>query len=240
MNHQDLRNGFQKGIYFHHYQPIVNLGTNEVFGFESLLRSNSVQNPLFLFQIAKNLNKLNEIDLLSMEWSLKGLQKSNKIHGKHLFLNVFPSTINLPSFSHFIHEISSQNPNNWKIVLEISELEKIVDFPLFKRTIAELQQINIAIAIDDVGSGSSPFRKFVELEPDYVKLDRYFAKDLHLSPKKQQLIQLLLQYFGNSKTKFILEGIEKPGELSVAKKIGIQYGQGFLLGKPTKLADCSK
>ncbi|MGJ9458485.1 EAL domain-containing protein [Oceanobacillus sp. CF4.6] len=108
-----------------------------------------------------------------------------------------------------------------------------------KSNISLLKKRGFQIAIDDVGKGSASLKSIIELEPDYLKMDNYFAFDLSVSEQKQEMIKSFMTYCENTNTKFILEGIEKTEDLAVAKDLGVLYGQGFLLGKPTSLKNMS-
>ncbi|MEH7386552.1 EAL domain-containing protein, partial [Bacillus sp. JJ1521] len=72
----------------------------------------------------------------------------------------------------------------------------------------------------------------IELEPNYLKLDRIFSINLAKSSQKQKMISLLLQYFQETDTKIILEGVETNEELQMAKTLGIELCQGYLLSRP--------
>lgn len=68
------------------------------------------------------------------------------------------------------------------------------DIPLLGRKIREMRQHGLLIALDDVGSGAASLKKIVEYEPDIVKLDRFFGKQLAASPSKQKLVALFVAY----------------------------------------------
>jgi EAL domain-containing protein (putative c-di-GMP-specific phosphodiesterase class I) len=74
----------------------------------------------------------------------------------------------------------------------------------------------------------------LELEPDFIKLDRLFSLDLSKSTSKQKMISLFVEYCKNN-TKLILEGIETPEDLAIAKCLGVDIGQGYVLDMPKLL-----
>ncbi|MGK5508444.1 EAL domain-containing protein [Brevibacillus formosus] len=79
----------------------------------------------------------------------------------------------------------------------------------------------------------------MEYEPDTVKLDRYFGKQLSSMPNKQKLISLFVQYC-QDQTQLVLEGIEESENVSVALALGVPVAQGFLLGQPESLQAIQK
>ncbi len=225
--------------FYHYFQPIYSLGSFERLGYEVLLRSNVYANPEIAFLEAKKAKKLYELDSRSIHKALCTYHSAGQSkNGETLFLNVFPSTILHNNFPIFLKRIITENYlTSQQIVLEISESEVIDDFCIFKSRILELKKLGFLIAIDDIGRGYANFQSIIELDPDYLKLDRYLAKDLHLSKQKQNLITFLHSYCERENKHLILEGLEDDNELSVAKTLGIPYGQGYLLGKPASLSN---
>ncbi|HDJ1468230.1 TPA: EAL domain-containing protein [Clostridioides difficile] len=80
-------------------------------------------------------------------------------------------------------------------------------------------------------------KTIIELEPDYLKLDRYFSQDLKSSKQKQSLISFFLNYCQEYKSQLILEGLENEMDMEMAKSLGIPIAQGYLLGKPALLTE---
>ncbi|MBE3555114.1 MAG: EAL domain-containing protein [Thermicanus sp.] len=95
-----------------------------------------------------------------------------------------------------------------------------------------LKEKGYTIAIDDFGKGETSLSTALYLEPSFVKLDRYFATDLATSVNKIEVIRTLIDIFQKKKIKIVLEGIEKPIDLAMAKALGVDIGQGYLLGMP--------
>lgn len=102
-----------------------------------------------------------------------------------------------------------------------------------RKSISVLKKKGFLVASDDTGTRGGSLQRIIELDVDYVKLDRYFSTDLAQSVNKQKVISLLFHFFNDEK-RIILEGIETAKDLEVAKSIGIELGQGFLLGRPTE------
>jgi EAL domain-containing protein (putative c-di-GMP-specific phosphodiesterase class I) len=226
--------------FYHVYQPIYHLFEWQVLGFEAFFRSELYLNPEHVFQLAMKTNNLYELDILSVFKSISSFYDQYKVDKKLLFVNVFPSTLLNPDFFSFLdHLLNQLTINCHQIVLEINESKKIEDMNSFCKAVSQLRNFGFLIAIDDVGKGNSDLQKIIELEPDFIKLDRYFSVDLSKSNKKQRLIRFLLD-FSKDHSQIILEGIEKPEDLATAKALGISIAQGFLLGKPENIKHLSK
>lgn len=229
-----LKNFIQMEQFYHFYQPIYELTLGTKVGYEMLLRSDAYQNPEIPFHLARKENQLYELDTRSIRKAISCFySESPSEETGTLFLNVFPSTVLNPSFPAFLNQIVANiHLESKHLVLEISESEFIEDMDSMKDRISELQQDGFLIAIDDIGKGYSCIKSIIELEPDYLKLDRYFAHDLYKSPKKQEFISFLIKFCGNTRSQLILEGVESKEELETAKDIGISIAQGYFLGKP--------
>jgi EAL domain-containing protein (putative c-di-GMP-specific phosphodiesterase class I) len=227
----------QNNSFYHDFQPIYGLTDWKTIGYEVLFRSSNYPNPMNAFQRAKKEKQLYELDSRSIQkaalsYETAGFSKKDGF----LFVNVFPSTILDPKFPSFIEEIISNiNCSRQQIILELNETEIIPDFDAFKKLTAHLKSKGFLIAIDDAGKDNSSFMSILELEPDFVKLDRYFSKELHTSVKKQHFIQMLLDYCKKLGIHVILEGIEDEKDLAFAKFLGVPFGQGYIFGKPQQL-----
>lgn len=223
--------------YFHSYQPIYDIINWQVVGYEGLLRTNKFSNPEHAFLEAKNKKQLYELDSRSIHkaaitYNTAGFIKTDGF----LFLNVFPSTVLNTNFPLFYKEIITEiNFSCQQIVFEISDLENITDLSALKRRIVELKKHGFFIAIDDIGKGNSDLRAIIELEPEYIKLDRYFADNMFESKQKQSIIKMFINYAESYNTNLILEGLETEKDLAVAKSLGVKYAQGYVLGKPKPL-----
>lgn len=231
----NLEKLLQNECFSHVYQPIYHLDKWGVLGIESFFRSEFYANPEHVFQLAKKTNNLYKLDTQSIFKSISKFYNHHKMNDKLLFVNVFPSTLLNPGFFSFLDDLLKQVTITCdQIILEINEEEKVEDMRSLCKVVSDLRSYGFLIAIDDMGKGESALPKIIELEPDFIKLDRYFSTNLSDSNKKQQFIQLLLN-FSNSYSQIILEGIEKPEDLAMAKALGIPFVQGFLLGKPEEI-----
>jgi EAL domain-containing protein (putative c-di-GMP-specific phosphodiesterase class I) len=223
--------------FYHYFQPIYCLKSGDKLGYEVLLRSTVYPNPEYVFQEAKKENWLYELDSRSIHKALLTYQSTglSKWDG-NLFINILPSTILNQRFPSFLKKIVTENYlDTRKIVLEISESEIIEEFDTFVNRLFEIKNQGFLIAIDDIGDGYSHFKTIIELEPDYLKLDRYLSKDLHLSKQKQTVISFYLSYAKQYKCQLILEGIENEMEMETAKELGVPIAQGYFLGRPALL-----
>ena len=222
--------------FFHHYQPIYHLQDNKIKGYEGLLRSNHYSNPETVFDLARKEKQLYELDSRSIHKAVHAYQSAGySVEEGKLFLNVLPSTILNPNFLSFVRNIMTEELlRSQQIVFEITEQEA-TDFGRIKNIINFLRKLGLSIAIDDFGNGFLDVKKIIEVEPEYIKLDRYFSQKLSQSVKKQDVIKFLLDYCQKFNIQLILEGLETIDDIEIAKSLGVNYGQGFGLGIPAEL-----
>lgn len=221
----------------HVYQPLWDLFNWSIFGYESLVRVDGVNYVEHLFQAAREEGCLYEFDLVLLESSISQFPFLEK-KGRLLFVNVYPSTVLHHKFEPFLKRIIERFPYaKNRIVFELNETKAEEDIwgdDGLKAAIQTMREYGFYIAIDDVGKGASTLQKIIELQPDYVKLDRYFAQGLASNEEKQKIVSLLADYCGR-KMVLVLEGIEKEVDLAQAKLLRVPAAQGYLLGKPGKL-----
>lgn len=221
---------------YHVVQPIYDLEKQKICGFEFLLRSPQFPNPLSLFKYAEQEQALFDLDMYSIFHIFEQIrQYSRYLNDYLLFINVFPSTLMDDSFLYSLDRLlsfSAIKPEN--IVLELNETENEHDLPLLKNKIERFRQKGIKISLDDLGTGSSTLRALLELEPDIIKVDRYFCTNLANCEKKQSLIEFFVKFIHDGSI-LILEGFETEQDLRTAKSLGVTYGQGFYIGSPKRL-----
>lgn len=214
------------------FQPLFCLKTWEEFGFESFIRCGLP--PEKIFQIAREKKQLYEMDTTAIYHAVETFYLSGRLG--ILFVNVFPSTLIHDSFMEFIKTLTTHFPiPHWKIVFEINEAEEIEDIRALCDVTFLLRERGFTIAIDDYGKKGTSLKALLELEPEYLKLDRYFSENLHTSHQKQHFIETIVGYC-EDRIKIILEGIERAEDLAIAKSLGIPIGQGFLLGEPEDIS----
>ncbi|HHW36842.1 MAG TPA: EAL domain-containing protein [Bacillales bacterium] len=201
------------------FQPIWDLKTNIIHGHEALLRGNAP--PEELFKRALENNKLVELDSLAHTLALTTFFGEGR-----LFLNIHPKTLE-KGFKMALNEF---NIDPSQVVIEITEHE-ILNEIVAKKNIKDIKNIGIKIAVDDFGHGFTNLSLIEWIQPNYIKLDRSLIKNVR-SKTLDPLLRGLNDIAANIGAEIIAEGIETKEQLEFVKYCDIQYGQGFLLGRP--------
>jgi len=220
------------------YEPIVDVATKTVFGYEALARGpagTAFHSPLALFESAEEENLIFELDCLCRQSGLDGAVGLPE--GTRLFLNVRPTTIYDPSFKPdaLIRTLERTGLRPSDVVFEISEQESIESFSVFREIRDEYKNLGFQFALDDTGAGYASLQAVIELEPDFIKVDRALISGLDTDPARQALLKALRDVAGGIGARIIGEGLDTLEELEMLGTLGISFGQGWLFGKPTPL-----
>src|SRR6185369_14188681 len=111
----------------------------------------------------------------------------------------------------------------------------ISDYVVLRRSLIGLGT-RVRLAVDDAGAGFASFRHILELAPDFVKLDMGLVRDIDSDPARQALAAGMVFFAAERNLLLIAEGIETREELQTLRHLGVQLGQGYLLGRPKALA----
>ncbi|ANB61132.1 EAL domain-containing protein [Anoxybacteroides amylolyticum] len=220
------------------FQPIYRLIDWDIIGYESLFRCPFVSNPEEFFLYVNEHGSIYNLDIASIVNSLKQFSIYNKSvsYNVCLFLNVYPSTIAMPFFPQVMNQlVKNVSLLHQQVILEINESEKVENLDKVLSNIYLLKEQGFLIAVDDLGKRDCSLQLFIEIGPSVIKVDRSFAKNLSKDTKKQRYLSSVVQLFGKD-TKIVLEGIETEEDFQCAKWLGVSYGQGYYLGKPSKLS----
>lgn len=219
------------------FQPIVNLQTGEVAGYEALSRIDKQNTNLVisdLFVIAEQMGCVWKLEKLCRNKALKAATvKPEKVK---LFLNVDGNIIQDKSFIQgFTNRKAAKAgvPAN-DIVFEITERSDIENYQILQQIMNHYANQGYEIALDDVGSGYSGLNRVVNTSPNYLKADIELVRDIHKDKKKELMMKFLLQYCNETGVTLIAEGIETGAELECLHRLGVHYGQGYFLGRPNK------
>jgi EAL domain-containing protein (putative c-di-GMP-specific phosphodiesterase class I)/CheY-like chemotaxis protein len=216
------------------YQPIVDLSTGAVFAHEALSRGpldSPFENPEVLFDYALKSDQVWSLEKICMKFSAEHFV--GKVPGM-LFVNVE---------TELIHELKSRGHEVLQpllaiqsgVVLEITERAAIRDYDLFRESVRVLRELGFRIAIDDAGSGYASLQSIAELRPQYLKISNYLVTGLHEDSIKRDVVEMLVRLAARIDAETVAEGIETEAEKAEVKRLGVTYGQGYLLGRPTKL-----
>jgi diguanylate cyclase (GGDEF)-like protein len=217
------------------FQPIVDPRSRGVCGFEALTRGPSdswLHSPQNLFEAARRAGVKNDLDFLCIQSAFRRFV-SSRVAGL-LFVNVSPDTIyEEPQFAaRFLEYASIVGLPPDRCVIELTEESLLDDYARLRSTLQRLREAGCALAIDDLGAGSSGLRTWSELKPDYVKIDRYFVSGIDADSTKLEFVRSILDMGRAMGCRVIAEGVETERECRELVDLGLDRLQGHLFGRP--------
>jgi EAL domain-containing protein (putative c-di-GMP-specific phosphodiesterase class I) len=221
------------------FQPVVELQNGRgILGFEALSRGpagTSQHSAINLFDAAKASDLSFELDRHCRQTALRTARALPAPH--RLFVNVIPSSMYDPDFqgASLIALLEGFGLAPERIALEVSEQYAIENYTLFVEALQNFTQMGFSVAVDDVGAGHSGLEKVAHLNPRYLKFDMQLVRNIDKSHVKREMARALKTFADKMDSKIIAEGIETEGERQACVDLGIDYGQGFLLGRPSPL-----
>ncbi len=224
------------------YQAIVDIQTGQLFGCEALVRNFEAldtKSPAELLQLAKLLGVSKDLDGILLRKAAANFPRVDASDDALLFVNLDQDTIELSesivSQLHGLADEAKLDPED--ICIEISERSRNLDLPQFAQQLQGVRNAGFKLAIDDFGVGQSGLQMLYEVNPDFIKIDRYFVSQLHKTPKKYFFVNSICKIAHTLGIKVIAEGVETPQEHQLVRDIGCDLMQGRFISDPTLIAD---
>ncbi|WP_051189104.1 EAL domain-containing protein [Halalkalibacillus halophilus] len=219
-----------------HIQPIFDLQKNNLYGYESLLRTTTSDvSPGKLFRFADESGLHSYLDQRARKLAIE--TKVERIGpGLHCFINFLPSSIYNADFclQHTFSIVEEHNVSQDELIFEVVETEQINDTDHLKTILEKYQSSGMRVALDDVGSGFNNLEMLTKLKPDIIKIDRSYVDRCYERPESEAFIYQAIQLGEKLNIITLAEGIETEQELLWLKNKGIDLAQGYYLGKPSK------
>ncbi len=130
---------------------------------------------------------------------------------------------------------SDVSPTN--IVFEVTETAVADNLDAAHGSRYACAKLGCAIALDDFGVGHGSFTYLRHLPVDYLKIDMQFVRNLTTSADDRQVVQAIIGVARQFRIKTIAEGIEDQDTLDEARRLGVDFGQGFWIGRPEPLRE---
>ena len=162
------------------------------------------------------------------------LREARQVEGVgKLFLNTHPRTVSSPQFATAMMElIKHYGFRKENIVLELTEQQSILNSQGLNSVLRDLREQGFGFALDDYGSGFANLHLVQDLELDYIKIDGFFCRELHLDMRKQAIVRSTVEMAQQLGVHTILERVETPDEFEVARQLGLDYLQGYYFSAP--------
>lgn len=220
------------------FQPIVDIRNAKLLGYEALSRGpkgSILEMPDQMFEAARRHDMVWDLELLCRSLAIE--RACSMQLDKSLFINVDPMIIRDPKFKEGFTSgiIKANGLDTSNIIFEITEKTAVEDYKAFRETLNHYIKQGYKIAIDDTGAGYSGMRLITETKPQFIKLDMELIRDIDKDSFKQAMCKNLIGLSSITNMKLIAEGVENINELNTLLILGVEYVQGYYLGRPSEI-----
>lgn len=218
------------------FQPVMHMDTGAIIGYEGLIRGpagSALHLPGALFAVARASHLTLALEQACVQVVLEQFAQLH-LPGK-VFVNMSPvCLIHLALQEGDGALVLGQSAMSAeRIIIELTEFHATHDYHALLRATHHFKDRGVDIAIDDLGEGFSSLRLWSELRPAYVKIDMHFIQGINLDPIKLQFVRSIQQIAESAGAMVIAEGIETRAELLIIRDLGVAFGQGFHIARPT-------
>lgn len=222
-----------------YFQPIVELGSGQVTGFESLARwyhDGRYVEPDVFIPIATRSGLTPALTEHMLDLACAQLARwSGYLGHRHLRVgvNVSPQSIGDPGLPDRVaRHMARYGIGPGQLVLEITEDALLQDLPTATAVTHRLCDLGVVLSLDDFGAGYSSLLHLRQIPLNSVKIDRGFAGDIDTNPETERFMRALIAFGRDLGLRVIVEGVERPTQADVLRRIGGTLAQGHLFGRP--------
>ncbi|BEP13574.1 hypothetical protein acdb102_18850 [Acidothermaceae bacterium B102] len=237
LEHRDLLPMFarERKAFRSVYQPIVSLDVGHaLIGYEALLRGTGPDGPMMpleMFEAAAAAGWLHVLDRIGRTTALHGA--AGWLGDAQLYVNFLPTTIYRPEVCLRTTERAAERAGLRldQLVFEVSESEQVHDLDHLAHVFAYYRDRGCRVALDDLGAGYSSLNLLVRLRPDVVKLDKEIVQHLP-DPVSSAVVAAVVDIAHAYGGQVLAECVETVEQADAARELGVDLGQGWLLGRP--------
>ncbi|WP_208350737.1 putative bifunctional diguanylate cyclase/phosphodiesterase [Pseudaestuariivita rosea] len=230
----DLREAIKNKYIEPWFQPIIQIDTKKLTGFEVLARWKHPQHgqipPGVFIEIAEDSGQIGALSLCLLRQACT----SAKDWADHLSIsfNVSAYQFHDPKLVEHIQQILTEcNFDARRLTIEVTEGSVIHDFNVAREKLQALKDLGVAVALDDFGTGYSSLASLRQLPFDRIKIDRSFVTDIATEPQNQKIVSGIMTLARGLELDVTAEGIETAEDLDYLRSLNCSLGQGFLFEK---------
>lgn len=223
------------------FQPIQDLNNNSISHYECLIRlvlsDGQIMMPGDFIGVAETMGLIGKIDRivikLAVQQHLK-FQKQNRNASLAINLSGF-SFNDLTIFSDFAKLLEQPGVDPSKLIFEITETSAVSNFNAAQSLIKMIKSVGCRLALDDFGVGFSSFYYLKHLPVEYIKIDGSFIHQIDKNDEDKIFVKAITEVSQSLGKKTIAEFVENEETLKIVKELGVDYAQGYFIGRPDRL-----
>lgn len=240
----DLRRGLEFNEFRVHYQPLVSLRTRRIVGFEALSRWQRPQGIVMPGDFIKVADELGLTIAINRQLMREAFGQVREWQGQFRPKSALTISVNItvkqfaqPDLAAQIGEILRDTGIKPACVdLEITENIAMADAERSAVVLAELKALGVRLSIDDFGTGYSSLSRLRRFPVDVLKVDRSFVSGMEEDTETREIVRAIVMLAHSLGLEVVAEGIEKDDEITTLKRLGCEWGQGYLFSKPAEAA----
>ncbi len=235
---KEFQNIIERTNFNLYFQPIVNLKTLEASHYEILCRFEEGDTQEWIM-FGEDVGMASEFDLAMCERAISYIRYKAGNTKARFSVNLSGQSIQNEGFNEKLKDMLETNSNHLKnrIMFEITESAHIKDLEMVGKFVLDLKKMGFQVALDDFGAGSASFQYLQELEVDHLKIDGKYTRKILSSQRDLAMIKNLTQMCKDLDIKVVAEFVEDKEQMILLKQLGVDYGQGYLFGKPISKPD---
>ena len=243
----DLRWAIERKQLLVHYQPIVALDTEQIAGFEALMRWQHPEYGLLL--PAQFLSIAEETGLIAdISWWVLSQACRQVFHWQQTIpgaadfwvsVNLSSRQLSDPHITKQLRQILSETGlSATSLKLEITEHALIEYGEQMARVLDDLRDVGVQLCIDDFGTGYSSLSYLQHFPVNVLKIDRSFIREIGEGGKRPEIVQTIISLAQTLGMQAVAEGTETRHQADELRRLNCDYGQGWLFSKAVEAADC--
>lgn len=239
----DIAEALREEQFEMYYQPICDLSSGRLAGFEALIRwhhpTEGLVSPMDFLWVAEQTGQIREIGLWTLQracldWPT--LRSRINQHKPFVSVNLSPSQLTGEGFVDEVRNIVNRNQMPApELKLELTETVIINNPELALQLLSKLTESGSTLALDDFGTGHSGLDALHRYPIGTMKIDRAFVSQMLTSPHSAKIVRASIELAHSLKMDVVAEGIETEDERLALLELGCDFGQGWLFGKPAAL-----
>ncbi len=222
------------------FQPIMSIAEKTVSHYETLIRirkrDGTLSMPGDFIGVAEETGLIRSIDHMVLSKAIRKLSELEKQNNTvMLSINLSGRSFEDPILVDLLkRELERYQVNPENLIFEITETAAVEDFEAARALMHSIKELGCTFALDDFGIGFSSFHYVKQLPVDYVKIDGSFIRNLTQNPDDQVFVKVLVEAARGFGKKTVAEFVENAEILALLKGYGVDYAQGYYIGKPDK------
>lgn len=231
-----IRAALDEGRVIVHSQPIVDLSTGKVAREELLVRMVDPHGdtipPASFIPAAERFGLIHEIDLRVLEQAIELVRD-----GRSVAANVSARTLTDPRYLATLKRAIATGLDPACFTFEITETAAVANMSEAQDFARHIRELGCSLSLDDFGTGFSSFTYLKHIPAQYLKIDIEFIRELTRNPADQQLVQAIIAIARGLGQETVAEGIEDEDTLVLVRKLGVDFAQGFHVGRPSAVTE---